>query len=191
MTSPIRVFVNPIFAMTSVYGIASRIGGNMYVVTNARDMIFPNFGKNLTIPYAASDEITIAITVVQKAMIRLFEIFFVNPSVSMTFLKWSNVNSVGKMEVGLDVRSLADFTEQRSTQSNGNTAMTDKTIRYKWQKASPIFSFRFPVIYLSSFSHLPMILKYMKHTVRRNASRSTVTADERPSSFVPQPMLYA
>ena len=50
MTRPTLVLTNPSFAITMEYGIASRIGGNMYVVTRTFDIIEPSFGKNLTIP---------------------------------------------------------------------------------------------------------------------------------------------
>lgn len=67
------------FAMTIEYGIASKIGGNIYVATKTFDIIDPSFGKNLTIPYAAIDEMTIAIPVVIIAIIKLFPMFLANP----------------------------------------------------------------------------------------------------------------
>ena len=39
----------------------------------------PSFGKNLTIPYAAMDDITMAMQVVDIAMIKLLLIFPANP----------------------------------------------------------------------------------------------------------------
>ena len=77
--SPILVFTKPSFAMTIEYGIASKIGGNIYVATKTFDIIDPSFGKNLTIPYAAIDEMTIAIPVVIIAIIKLFPMFLANP----------------------------------------------------------------------------------------------------------------
>ena len=55
------MFTKPSFAMTIEYGIASKIGGNIYVATKTFDIIDPSFGKNLTIPYAAIDQMTVTI----------------------------------------------------------------------------------------------------------------------------------
>ena len=66
--------------------MARSIGGNIYVVTKTLDIIFPNFGKNLTMPYAAIEDTVIAITVVIRAIIKLFPILTANPRLSITFL---------------------------------------------------------------------------------------------------------
>ena len=68
------------------YGIASKMGGNIYVVIRTLVIIFPNLGKNRTTPYAPSAEIRIAMIVVLPATTTLFIIFVPNFSCSKTIL---------------------------------------------------------------------------------------------------------
>ena len=123
------------------------MGGNKYIVTSALDIIFPTFGKNLTIPYAAIDDMTIAIIVTRIAIHKLLLIFSMKFRSLITCVKFSKVNFFGRILVGLADNSPADFTEERSTHSNGKNAITDETIKYIWHMPFPNYDFSFPITY--------------------------------------------
>ena len=76
------------------------------------------------------DEITMAIQVVDTAMIKLLLIFPAKPRSLITWTKFSRVNSFGRKRVGFAVSSPEDFTEHSKTHTKGKKAIKDKRIRY-------------------------------------------------------------
>lgn len=70
-----------------------------------------------------------ATTVVAAAMMTLLRMLMVKFRVMRTVLKFSSVQSMGKMRVGLLSISLLLLKEETSSHSSGNTANTDNRIR--------------------------------------------------------------
>ena len=72
----------------------------------------------------------VAITVVHRATIRLFLMFVVKPRVTSTVWKFSSVQSMGRILVGLASISPLDLKAETNSQISGKTLNTDRTMRY-------------------------------------------------------------
>lgn len=85
-------------------------------------------------PYAAKQEIKVAMTVVDNAMITLFLIFTVNLRVTKTVRKLSHVQFLGQNAVGFASISLLDLKADTNSHKRGNTQATDNMTRNKYEK---------------------------------------------------------
>lgn len=99
------------------------------MVISTRVRTFPNFGKNLTTPYAPSAEMVIAIKVVAPATIMLFITLLPKPNCPNTVRKLSKVMLLGKNEVGSPASSPLLFTEESNIHSSGKMAIMERTVR--------------------------------------------------------------